>query len=207
MFTVFKTWRSALAGKAKGAAFVGAIFITLFAIPFVAGQVLGLFLLSESGSALLILGIVVIAIINIVFHHLLKAPTRLGRKVMDRIEGFKMYLSTAEGDRLNSIKDPEKTPELFEKFLPYAIALDVENEWGKMFESVLASAKTGEEEYSPKWYRGMNWNAPGASTFVSGIGSSLTSTISSSSTAPGSSSGSSGGSSGGGGGGGGGGGW
>jgi uncharacterized membrane protein len=207
LFTVFKTWRSVLAGKAKGAAFVGAIFITLFSIPFVGGQILGLFLLSKSGSALLILGIVLIAIINIVFHHLLKAPTRLGRKVMDRIEGFKMYLSIAEKDRLNSIKDPEKSPELFEKFLPYAIALDVENEWGKMFESVLASAKAGEEEYSPKWYRGMNWNAPGASTFVSGIGSSLTSTISSSSTAPGSSSGGSGGSSGGGGGGGGGGGW
>jgi uncharacterized membrane protein len=207
LFTVFKTWRAALAGKAKGAAFVGAIFITLFAIPFVGGQVLGFFFLSESGSTLLIVGIVMIAVINIVFHHLLKAPTRLGRKVMDRIEGFKMYLSIAEKDRLNSIKDPEKTPELFEKFLPYAIALDVENEWGKMFEYVLAQAREGEREYSPGWYRGMNWNAPGASTFVSNIGSSLTSTVSSSSTAPGSSSGGSGGSSGGGGGGGGGGGW
>jgi uncharacterized membrane protein len=207
LFTVFKTWRSVLAGKAKGAAFFGAIFITLFAIPFVGGQIMGLYLLGESGSTLLIIGIVLIAILNIVFHHLLKAPTRLGRKVMDRIEGFKMYLSTAEKDRLNSIKDPEKTPELFEKFLPYAIALDVENEWGKMFESVLEKAKAGGDEYSPRWYRGLNWNTPGASTFVSNIGSSLTSTISSSSTAPGSSSGSSGGSSGGGGGGGGGGGW
>jgi uncharacterized membrane protein len=207
IFTVFKTWRSVLAGKAKGAAILSAIFITLFAIPFVGGQIMGLYLLRESGSILLVVGIVIIIIINIVFHHLLKAPTRLGRKVMDGIEGFKMYLSAAEKDRLNSIKAPEKTPELFEKFLPYAIALDVENEWGKMFESVLEKAKAEGNEYAPRWYSGMNWDSLGASKIASSIGSSLTSSISSSSTAPGSSSGSSGGSSGGGGGGGGGGGW
>ena len=145
LFTVFKTWRSVLAGKAKGAAFFSAIFITLFAIPFVGGQIMGLYLLWESGSILLIFGIVIIAIINIVFHHLLKAPTRLGRKVMDKIEGFRMYLAAAEKERLNSIKEPEKTPELFKKFLPYAIALDVENEWRKMFESVLEKAESGGE--------------------------------------------------------------
>ena len=206
LYTVFKSWRTALAGRVKGAALVSAIFITLFAIPFVGGLVLGMYFLSQAGSYLLIIGIVLIMLINIVFHHLLKAPTRLGRKIMDQIEGFKMYLSVAEKDRLNQIKEPEKTPELFEKFLPYAIALDVENEWGKKFESVLDKAIM-EERYSPAWYSGNYLSVVGAGGLTESIGSSLTSSISSSSTAPGSSSGGSGGSSGGGGGGGGGGGW
>ena len=88
-----------------------------------------------------------------------------------------------------------------------AIALDVENEWGKKFESVLEKAAADGSQYSPAWYDGHILTSVGTASIASSIGSSLTSTISSSSTAPGSSSGSSGGSSGGGGGGGGGGGW
>jgi hypothetical protein len=32
---------------------------------------------------------------------------------MDQVEGFKMYLSVAEKDRLNMLNPPEKTPERF----------------------------------------------------------------------------------------------
>ena len=59
--------------------------------------------------------------------HWLQAPTVEGRAVMDRIEGFRQYLGVAEEDRLNALNPPDKTPELFERFLPYALALDVEN--------------------------------------------------------------------------------
>ena len=207
LYTVFKSWRTAFAGRLKGAALASAIFLTLFSIPFVAGQLVGFYFLSESGSYLIIAALILIILMNIIFHHLLKAPTKLGRKLMDDIDGFKLYLSVAEKERLNSIKEPEKTPELFETYLPYAIALDVENEWGEKFESVLKEASAEGSSYRPGWYSGQNWDSLGASTFASSIGSSLTSTVSSSSTAPGSSSGGSGGSSGGGGGGGGGGGW
>jgi len=207
LYTVFKTWRTALAGKVKGATVVSAMFLTLFAVPFVGGLILGLYFLSEAGSYLLILGVIVVILLNIVFHHLLKAPTRLGRKIMDQIAGFKMYLSIAEKDHLDLIKEPEKTPELFEKFLPFAIALDVENEWGNKFESILEKVTVAGNSYSPSWYNGSLPGAVGAAGIASTLGGSLTSSISSSSTAPGSSSGGSGGSSGGGGGGGGGGGW
>ena len=53
----------------------------------------------------------------------LQAPSMKGRRVMDQIDGFKQYLSVAEEDRLEFLNPPEKTPELFERFLPYAIAL------------------------------------------------------------------------------------
>ena len=135
------------------------------------------------------------------------APTKEGRAVLDRIGGFKQYLSITERERLDRMHPPQDTPELFERFLPYAIALGVENRWAERFANVLAAASVeGQQGFS--WYSGSNspWHNPGS--FVSTVGSSLASTVSSASTAPGSSSGSGGGgSSGGGGGGGGGGGW
>ncbi|MGA9580561.1 MAG: DUF2207 domain-containing protein, partial [Allosphingosinicella sp.] len=134
------------------------------------------------------------------------APTREGRAVLDRIAGFRHYLSVAEEDRLETMHPPEKTPELFERYLPYAIALDVENDWASRFTSVLAAAAASGQAHPMGWYSGRSdpWNDPG--DFADSVGSSLSSTISSASSAPGSSGGSGGGGSSGGGGGGGGGG-
>ena len=136
------------------------------------------------------------------------APTRKGRKAMDRIAGFRHYLSIAEEERLETMHPPEKTPELFERYLPYAIALKVENAWAARFTSVLAAAALDGQAATMGWYSGQGDPWRETDDFVDRIGSSLTSAVSSASTAPGSSSGSSGGgSSGGGGGGGGGSGW
>ncbi len=135
------------------------------------------------------------------------APTRDGRRVLDQIAGFKQYLSITERERLDRMNPPEDTPELFERFLPYAIALGVENRWADRFSGILAAAAAqGQQGFA--WYSGSSspWSNPGR--FAESVGSTLASTVSSASTAPGSSSGSGGGgSSGGGGGGGGGGGW
>jgi uncharacterized membrane protein YgcG len=143
----------------------------------------------------------------------LKSASREGRKVMDQIEGFRQYLSVAEEDRLEYLNPPKKTPELFEKFLPYAIALDVENSWAKKFAGVLAAAGVGAAVGS--WYSGDHASSNDVTSFADRLGSSLPQTISSAATPPGSSGGgggsssgsSGGGSSGGGGGGGGGSGW
>jgi uncharacterized membrane protein YgcG len=139
----------------------------------------------------------------------MSAPTREGRGVLDRIAGFRQYLSIAEGERLDRMTQPQDTPEIFERYLPYAIALGVENRWADRFRGVLAAAAAAPGGHTGfAWYSGSHspWNDTGG--FVSDVGSSLSSSVSSASTAPGSSSGSGGGgSSGGGGGGGGGGGW
>jgi uncharacterized membrane protein YgcG len=137
------------------------------------------------------------------------APTTQGRGVLDRIAGFKQYLSITEEDRLDRMQAPKDTLQLFERFLPYAIALGVENRWADRYTGLLAAAAaTPGATQGFAWYAGSSspWNDTGG--FVDSLGSSLASTISSASTAPGSSSGSGGGGfSGGGGGGGGGGGW
>jgi uncharacterized membrane protein YgcG len=150
----------------------------------------------------------VLAILNILFYRLLKAPTLTGRKVMDQIEGFKLYLSVAEKERLNLLNPPEKTPELFEKYLPYALALDVENEWSEQFAAVLARVGADGQGYSPAWYYGGSYHDVGSTRFVSNLGGAFAGVIASSSSPPGSAAGSGGGGfSGGGGGGGGGSGW
>jgi uncharacterized membrane protein YgcG len=141
--------------------------------------------------------------------HWLQAPTPAGRGIMDRIEGFRQYLGVAEEDRLNALTPREKTPELFERFLPYAIALEVENRWAKRFAGVLGAAGTAAAVST--WYSGSrDWrNDPVG--FANHLGGALSHTIASASSPPGSSDSgggsSGGGSSGGGGGGGGGSGW
>jgi uncharacterized membrane protein len=183
-----------------------AIAITLFALPFFLGAVFGLYIFGQFTSTASVLIFLVLLALTPIFQHLLKAPTAGGRRLMDQIEGFKMYLSVAEKERLEVLHPPDKTPELFERYLPYALALGVEHQWSEQFADVLEQA--GAEPYQPRWYSGRSFSTEGPSGLADGLSSSLGGAISSSSTAPGSSSGSGGGgSSGGGGGGGGGSGW
>ncbi|TPV35412.1 DUF2207 domain-containing protein [Paucihalobacter ruber] len=166
------------------------------------------FILSPS-PVIPILFAVVLIIVLAIFTYLIKAPTIKGRAVMDEIEGFKMYINVAEQKQLDALHAPEITPERFEALLPYAIALGVENQWGKKFENALSKSLQETKSYSPSWYTGAAAGmAFSPARFSSDMGKSFSTAISSASTPPGSSSGSGGGgSSGGGGGGGGGGGW
>ncbi len=161
-------------------------------------------------SSLWVGGAVLYAVVlNQVFYHLIKAPTKLGQRLRDEIEGFRRYLSVAEEERLNLENPPEETPELFERFLPYALALGCEQQWAEKFDEVLQAAgiAPGQSSYSPSYYSGSSDSLSGTMSDLSG---SFTGSLSSSASAPSSGGGGSyggGGSSGGGGGGGGGGGW
>ena len=184
---------------------------TIFAGAWSAGELGGIVALCSIIGTANGLILISLLLINTVFYYLLRKPTLEGRRLLDKTEGFKKYLEVAEQEELNLKYPPKKTPELFEVYLPYALALGVENEWAEQFTNVFNS-KGENNAYAPTWYSGKNWNNHNLSSFTDSVGSSLNSAISSSSKAPGSSSGSSsfgggGGSSGGGGGGGGGGGW
>jgi len=184
------------------------ILMTLFALPFIAGEITGLTMFAKVTSVSMCFVLLIAVIINWVFYELLKAPTLAGRKLLDKIAGFKQYIDIAERHELDFKHPKGRSPELFEEYLPYALALGVEQQWGESFADVLARTQASSDGYSPTWYHGTNWNNSNIGNFTSSLGSSFTSAIASSSTAPGSSSGGGGGgSSGGGGGGGGGGGW
>jgi len=202
---VHSHWRDAASGTSGLADTLRAVLLSLFSLPFATGWVFGFWMFVAETSLAAVSCLAGVLGLNVLFYHLLKAPTIPGRAAMDKLEGLKMYLSVAEKDRLNLLNPPEKTPELFEKLLPWALALDVEQEWSEQFSDILARAAE-QGEYAPVWYTDHHRFNP--ASLASSLGTSLAGSIASSSTAPGSSSGSGGGgSSGGGGGGGGGGGW
>jgi len=148
-----------------------------------------------------------IVLANVMFFFLMGAPTPIGAKLMDGIEGLRLYLTVAEKDRMNMAGAPEMSPQHFEKLLPYAVALGVEKPWSQAFDTWLAAAGLG-AAYTAAWYHGGGFNSFGDR--IGGFSSSMASTISSTLPQPTSSSSSGfsgGGFSGGGGGGGGGGGW
>ena len=183
------------------------IFPMLFPILFIAliGQPFLSDISLNSESIALPLYFLSAGLLLTLFYWLLEAPTVAGRKTLDEIEGFKLYLSVAEKDLLNFNNPPEKTAELFERYLPYAIALGVENEWGEKFTAILATGATANQS-NLDWYDSSDSDQ--ISNLAHGLASGLDNAIASSATPPSSSgSGFSGGSSGGGGGGGGGGGW
>jgi uncharacterized membrane protein YgcG len=179
----------------------------LLTLPFVAADIVALCVLGWVTSVFVLLILLALVGANLLFHSALKAPTRAGRELLDKIEGFRIFLRSADGNRLNQLMPPEKTPELFDKYLPYALALDCELAWAQQFATALEDAKQS-NDYSPYWYLGNRPYPMNMNTFSSAFGASFSNAISSSATTPGSSSGTGGGGfSGGGGGGGGGGGW
>ncbi|MEM7729032.1 MAG: DUF2207 domain-containing protein, partial [Pseudomonadota bacterium] len=122
----------------------------------------GIVLLSPvAKNSPLVLGLFgALALLNIVFAILLPAPTKRGAQVSSEIEGFKLYLETAEEDRLNMAdpvsdhyqgRSPAMTVALYERFLPYAMALGVEKPWTKQFEDSLPREAA---EYRPSYARG-----------------------------------------------------
>lgn len=207
LMSVTQNWKAAFAGEHFSFLLAGkALFTTLFAVPFLAGEAFGIFVLAKSTSPLAAAFLIGSVFVHYLFHNLLKAPTSAGGQLLDQIAGFKLFLGAVDADRMNRVMPPDQTPQTFEKFLPYALALDVEQHWAEKFSGVLGIASNGpngQSNFSPAWYSGAGWGAAG---FASSMSSSLTGAISSSSSAPGSSGGGGGGS-GGGGGGGGGGGW
>lgn len=206
---IFKTvWIRLQSAKHGLINLISAVFTMAFALPFIAIEIDVLKELIEMTSHTLAGLLLLTVLINWLFYELLKAPTRAGRELLDKVEGFRHYIEVAERNELESKYAPKKTPERFEEYLPYAMALGLETKWANIFTGAFADLERQGQSYSPRWYRGTHWNPTRLGSFTSGMSSSLGSAIASSSIAPGSSSGGGGGGfSGGGGGGGGGGGW
>jgi hypothetical protein len=189
--------------------FIALVFVAIFGFNF-AGGALETFTGITINSAALAAGSMVL--ICVIFTVLLRAPTVQGRKLMDQIDGLKLYLETAEKNRLNIVGEPPLTIERFERLLPYAIALGVEKPWSEHFEAELARHAVPDAEsgtYSPHWYSGSrSFNSGNIARAVSGASAGMAAAMVAAQPVQASSSGSGGGGfSGGGGGGGGGGGW
>lgn len=78
---------------------------------------------------------------------------KLGDKAKRYLDGFILYLNTAEVDRLKYIQAPQTVEQkaegikLYQTYLPFAIALGLENEWTEKFQAAYAKSSawmTGE---------------------------------------------------------------
>ncbi len=145
---------------------------------------------------LLFIVAILCAIALIVFFKFEARLSQKGREMKEEWLGFKMYLEVAEKYRMQNL-----TPDLFEKYLPYAMIFGVEKKWAKNFEAMHLPA--------PEWYHSaviagsIGGHGSVSSFSPSGFSSSFISSFSSSFSSSGGGGG--GGSAGGGGGGGGGG--
>jgi uncharacterized membrane protein len=139
------------------------------------------------------------ALIVAFFGWFMPSRTVRGTRELEKVLGFREFLSRVEADRLDRMV---KTPAMFEKFLPFAMALGVEDNWAKAFEGIYTEP--------PTWYTGpVGVTTFHPTSFTRNLGVMSTAAASTMASAPRSSGGSgfSGGSSGGGFGGGGGGGF
>lgn len=119
--------------------------------------------------------------------------TRKGYESLDHLKGFKDFLSVTDKERFIFHNAPEKSPQQFMEYLPYAIAFGVEKQWAKTFEGITIP--------NPDWYNGGGlgtFNAVGLTQSLGGFASAFSGSTGTSASSGG---GASGGGSGGGGGG------
>lgn len=127
----------------------------------------------------------------VIFAFSVNRYTKKGYEALNHLKGFKEFMSVTDKERFEFHNAPEKSPEQFMAFLPYAIALGVEKKWTKLFEDIQIEP--------PSWYSSAGTaTAFNAAAFSNELGA-FTGAFSSSSGSSGG--GSSGGGSGGGGGG------
>lgn len=121
------------------------VFGTYFTVAVVVG-VISIIIASNQSSLAYAVGGVVSAIIIGTFAAIMPRRTKSGAVMREQVAGLKMYITTAEKDRIAFHNAPEKTPERFEKLLPYAMALGVEDAWAAQFEDMFMAP--------PQWYDG-----------------------------------------------------
>jgi len=110
------------------------------ALPFVVGQLLGWVNILDS-AGLLILSAVLSLIIVFLFARIMTAKSLKGVRTKVEILGLQEFINRVDSDRLKRMP-----PDTFEKILPYAMALGIENHWAKAFQGIMQNP--------PSWYGG-----------------------------------------------------
>ncbi|MDR1020959.1 MAG: DUF2207 domain-containing protein [Synergistaceae bacterium] len=146
-------------GVSPASVFASAALLALFslAIPFlIISRLLAMFFAGSLQADPQIVTLAGAAIASaLVFSAIIPERTHEGKKLLARVEGFETFLKTAERNRMETLypfrgqKIPELTSDLYERFLPYAIAFGAAEIWSESFEGLLA-----ESGYSPSWYGG-----------------------------------------------------
>jgi hypothetical protein len=79
-------------------------------------------------------------VLNSIFFVIMRAPTARGLIILQQLAGFREFLMRVEQDPLDRVNTPEQRAELMNRFLPYAIALNVREGWGDKMASAFSDA-------------------------------------------------------------------
>ena len=120
---------------------LGVLFtVARFVLAQVLMQVRGF--VSALGSPLLNIASAIIAVVMVfLFARIMTAKSLKGVDTKVQILGFQEFVNRVDSDRLKRMP-----PDTFEKFLPYAMALGIENRWAKAFQGIVQN--------QPNWYVG-----------------------------------------------------
>ena len=102
-------------------------------------------------------------ILIIIFSFFMPVKTKKGVLAKEHILGLKEYLTVAEKDRIKFHNAPSKSPEHFEKLLPFAMVLRMEKQWAKQFEGIY--------NQQPAWYNDPSGRLFTAFALVGGLNS------------------------------------
>jgi hypothetical protein len=87
-----------------------------------------------------VLALLLSVILNSIFFVIMRAPTQRGLSMLQQLAGFREFLMRVEQDPLDRVNTPEQRAELMNRFLPYAIALNVREGWGDKMASAFSDA-------------------------------------------------------------------
>lgn len=82
-------------------------------------------------------------LIVLIFAFVMPARTVHGARARNQVLGFEEFMNRAEKDHFARLVN---SPQMFDKYLPYAMALGVEGKWARAFENIY--------KQPPEWYRG-----------------------------------------------------
>ena len=127
-------------------------------VPCLAAITLGAVVLGATFGRLFLATALFLAVLNILLFQWMKAPTLQGAEVLTEIEGFRLFLKSVERLPMQRLEPPGEHAGLYEKYLPHAVALEVEQTWGDRF---VALTSTSHENAglpnAESFYLGM-WN-------------------------------------------------
>jgi hypothetical protein len=87
-----------------------------------------------------VLALLLSVLLNSIFFLIMRAPTPRGLIILQQLAGFREFLMRVEQDPLDRVNTPEQRAELMNRFLPYAIALNVREGWGDKMASAFSDA-------------------------------------------------------------------
>ena len=132
---VYRESPAIVAGKYVGLGFL--VGIVIFFGGLLAQAVLPLAMAAVLGAA------IASALVIVIFGLFMPARTKKGTELLRQVKGFEEFLTRVESDRY---RRKVTGPEMFERCLPYAMALGVAPQWSRAFRDLYREP--------PDWYHG-----------------------------------------------------